>query len=271
MPELCLKVVTEPPRPLSEFRPDVPPAVVAIIERCLAKEPAGRYANASELAAALEPFAPPLMSRVAADRPRTTLIAAPTPGPSVDMARPTLPSAEPSPVASGPTPSAWGGAPGNSPGEHRRSRVAVPLVAALLIGVTVAAGVLLARRSAGVGAAASSSESTPMSPATPPPAALPAAGPAAAASQADIAPAASIAALAETSPSPSAQPPSAQPPSAQPPSAQGRTEPSFPKRETPPSPPRPVVLSGAAGGGASSRMAGTGRVGVPDDDIPALR
>src|SRR5580700_1115777 len=33
MPELCLKVVTEPPQPLGQLRPDVPQAMIDIVER----------------------------------------------------------------------------------------------------------------------------------------------------------------------------------------------------------------------------------------------
>ncbi len=57
MPELCLKVVTDPPQSLAGFRPDVPGQLVRVVERCLEKDPARRFANAAELALALEPFA----------------------------------------------------------------------------------------------------------------------------------------------------------------------------------------------------------------------
>jgi len=58
MPELCLKVVTEPPQSLLELRPELAPGLVAVIERCLQKDPASRYADAAALALALDPFAP---------------------------------------------------------------------------------------------------------------------------------------------------------------------------------------------------------------------
>jgi eukaryotic-like serine/threonine-protein kinase len=58
MPELCLKVVSEPPLSLAELRPGLPPGLVAVVDRCLQKDRNQRYANAAELALALEAFAP---------------------------------------------------------------------------------------------------------------------------------------------------------------------------------------------------------------------
>jgi serine/threonine-protein kinase len=53
-----VKVLTEPAPPLEEKRPELPRDLVAVIDRCLSKEPADRFADVGELAAALEPFAP---------------------------------------------------------------------------------------------------------------------------------------------------------------------------------------------------------------------
>lgn len=58
VPLLCVKVLTEPPPPLRERRPDVPDELWQVIARCLAKDREQRYANVAELAAALEAFAP---------------------------------------------------------------------------------------------------------------------------------------------------------------------------------------------------------------------
>lgn len=41
--------ITQPPRPPIEIRREIGPEVNRIVLRCLAKEPAGRYANAGEL------------------------------------------------------------------------------------------------------------------------------------------------------------------------------------------------------------------------------
>jgi len=58
MPELCLRVTTEPPLSLAKLRPDLPAALVHVVGACLEKDPAKRYANARDLALALTPFAP---------------------------------------------------------------------------------------------------------------------------------------------------------------------------------------------------------------------
>jgi serine/threonine-protein kinase len=59
LPELCLMVVSDPPRSLRDLRPDAPPELADVVERCLRKDPAERYANAADLAEALEPFVSP--------------------------------------------------------------------------------------------------------------------------------------------------------------------------------------------------------------------
>ncbi|HET7458715.1 MAG TPA: protein kinase [Gemmatimonadaceae bacterium] len=46
--------VSSPPPPLADARPDAPPALVAILMRCLEKRPADRYDSADALRAALE-------------------------------------------------------------------------------------------------------------------------------------------------------------------------------------------------------------------------
>ncbi len=48
--QLVQKIVTEPPRPLAELRPDLPPAMAAVIERAMAKRPEDRYGHGHEMA-----------------------------------------------------------------------------------------------------------------------------------------------------------------------------------------------------------------------------
>jgi serine/threonine protein kinase len=56
MPQLVLSVMQHAPRSLAAMRPDVPPELSAIVDRCLRKSPGERFANAGELEAALVPF-----------------------------------------------------------------------------------------------------------------------------------------------------------------------------------------------------------------------
>jgi len=61
VPSLLVKHMAEPPRPPSELRPDVPPAIESIILRLLEKDPACRFQSAEELStalAALDPAVP---------------------------------------------------------------------------------------------------------------------------------------------------------------------------------------------------------------------
>ncbi|HEY6463947.1 MAG TPA: serine/threonine-protein kinase, partial [Polyangiaceae bacterium] len=120
MPELCLKVVTEPPHSLLDLRPDAPPLMVEVIERCLAKDPAARYADAAELASALEPLAPP-ESRVTIERARLAMGATgrwPLPSSAGLTPMPGASGAAPGATAgarTAPTPAAWGSGKGESP------------------------------------------------------------------------------------------------------------------------------------------------------------
>jgi eukaryotic-like serine/threonine-protein kinase len=58
LPELVLRITTEPPPSLREIRPEIPVGLEAVIRRCLEKDRRRRYSNVAELALALLPFAP---------------------------------------------------------------------------------------------------------------------------------------------------------------------------------------------------------------------
>jgi uncharacterized RDD family membrane protein YckC len=54
--QVVANAVNQKPKPLSEFREDVPPGLDRVVARCLAKEPDGRYADYTALRNALLPF-----------------------------------------------------------------------------------------------------------------------------------------------------------------------------------------------------------------------
>ena len=57
LPEVCVRIATQPPPTLRSLRPNAPAALEPIIQRCLEKDRDRRFANVSELAVALMPFA----------------------------------------------------------------------------------------------------------------------------------------------------------------------------------------------------------------------
>ncbi len=56
LPELCTAILNKPPASLAKFRPNLPPEIAAVIERCLEKDPANRFQNVAELAQELSPL-----------------------------------------------------------------------------------------------------------------------------------------------------------------------------------------------------------------------
>jgi eukaryotic-like serine/threonine-protein kinase len=67
LPQVCARILAEPPDPLREVRAEVPPALEAVVMRCLEKDAQRRFQDVHALAQALAPFGQP-DARVAADR-----------------------------------------------------------------------------------------------------------------------------------------------------------------------------------------------------------
>ncbi len=100
--ELILKVTSEVPRPVRRLRPELPAAVAAVISRCLEKDRRNRFQSVTELAVALEPFAP--YSFVTSSRPVTSLVPS---GPNPPPARSALTADPPVIQASAATGAPW--------------------------------------------------------------------------------------------------------------------------------------------------------------------
>jgi serine/threonine protein kinase len=70
---LCAALLTEAPKPLETQQTGLPPALCAVVMRCLAKDPEERYASVAQLATALRPFGSPSaaasMTRISAFGP----------------------------------------------------------------------------------------------------------------------------------------------------------------------------------------------------------
>lgn len=82
LPELARAIAEETPPPLSVLRPDVDPALAAVIERAMARDPGWRFGSADEMRAALA-------GRIGAPvRPATRVMAAPLPPPSTMVVAP---------------------------------------------------------------------------------------------------------------------------------------------------------------------------------------
>ncbi len=268
MPELCLKVVTEPPMALSSLRPDVPSGIVGVIERCLVKDPTKRFANAAELATALEPFVAPA-SRVLAERARLAMGA----GSGINSLPRQFARAPSSPTLEG-------GASGSTPGTSApwgTDRVATPTPqpalkrsgasrVAIGVGVIVVAGVagllLVGRGPAGTAPARAEA---PVAVGSDPPrsaAALPAPAPV----ERPSAPleAATLA------------PPSLTTPSAQPSAAAVATPRITPRPQLNSGPQSSVAALGSGAPAARSKAAPVhaqppGKSASTDDDIPTIR
>jgi serine/threonine protein kinase len=65
--ELCAAILESPLASISNYRTDLPPGYVAVLERCLEKDPNRRFQNVAELAMAFMPFAPK-RARICAER-----------------------------------------------------------------------------------------------------------------------------------------------------------------------------------------------------------
>jgi len=135
MPELCLKVVSDPMPSLREIRPEIPEALELVVRTCLEKKPDNRYSDPAELSAALAPFAPET-ARETIERTRLVTTRMSTTGGSP---RKSLVSAK---ATSQPelrqTPVPWAGTQGEA---KKSEKGKIPIVAVVVAGIVAVAAV----------------------------------------------------------------------------------------------------------------------------------
>jgi serine/threonine protein kinase len=140
--ELVLKVLQEPPLPLSTLTPGATPDLARIVNRCLEKDPAHRFASVAELAAALAPFAPADSRELAVRIARISNPGGQPPGGRGVSSTPSTSGPPTHAVASGTAVTV-----GARTNPSRRGRKAWVAGGALLLAGVAGAGVAIARRS----------------------------------------------------------------------------------------------------------------------------
>ncbi|HEY8038325.1 MAG TPA: serine/threonine-protein kinase [Polyangiaceae bacterium] len=130
--ELCAMLLQDAHVSVGQLRPDVPPGLVAAVDRCLQKEPSARFQSIAELATALEEFGPPGAHEQAE---RVRAVAA---GHGGHRSQPELPVPSSRVAVTGGTSVSWGETQ-LAPLRRRRARLVPALVAAVgVLGVAVA-------------------------------------------------------------------------------------------------------------------------------------
>jgi eukaryotic-like serine/threonine-protein kinase len=134
MPELCLKVVSDPMPSLREIRPEIPAELEAIIRTCLEKSPDNRYSDPAELSAALAPFAPET-SRETIERTRLVTSRMSTTGGSP---RKNVTARATSQPELRQTPVPWSGTQSET---KKNEKAKIPLLAVVAVGIVAVAAV----------------------------------------------------------------------------------------------------------------------------------
>jgi serine/threonine-protein kinase len=131
LPELVLKIATEPPPPIRSVAPRTPPRLEAVIQRCLERDLARRFATIGELAFALADFGPP-RSRLSLERISGVLGAA---GMSQRSLEPARVYDSPTMLDAGNTAAAWGQTSNRSSGGRRLVLIAGAVLTLGALGV----------------------------------------------------------------------------------------------------------------------------------------
>jgi serine/threonine-protein kinase len=173
--QLISTVMFDPAPRVTVTRPDLPPGIDDVVLRCLEKEPAARFQNVGELAAALAPFAPPT-ARISVERITRMMRSSGVDLPAVAAPAHVVPISVPATHASG----SFGLRSTVESTPPRRSAVlGIGIAAAAIIAVAAVGVLLLLRRGApdaagGAAAISSPAATTSVAPsAAPVPSAIP--------------------------------------------------------------------------------------------------
>jgi serine/threonine-protein kinase len=177
MPELCARILAEPPPPLWQARQDLPPGLEEALLGALQKDPAYRYQNVAQFAAALAPFG---TAAAAASANRAARLLKVAPG-QLSQSDPNarMPSVPPARTQAS-TANAWTGSRSNAsttgtapPKSGTTAWIVGGVLGVLLLGGIGVAGVVALRHGAWSPAAAAPGAATvttpPAASATPPP------------------------------------------------------------------------------------------------------
>jgi len=139
LPELCAKILTDPPRPLSEKRTDAPAALSVAVMKCLEKSRDARYPTVAEMALALAPFGPK-RARVSVERISKVMSAAGLSSSKIDAEH----LATQRPPKAGGTMAAWGQTAPDGGRDRTVTLLATTIGGLLFVGA--AAGIFLWNR-----------------------------------------------------------------------------------------------------------------------------
>jgi eukaryotic-like serine/threonine-protein kinase len=165
IPELVLNIVNAPAPPLRAFRPDAPPALEAVVGRCLEKARERRYAHIAELAQALSAFAP---KRMAASVERITRVIQ-SAGLATGQSVPAPPLAPTPTAAPAGTVATWGQ---TAPGAGGKTKAVAGIFAAVALVVAFALVLVLRKGVPRPGAPSTAATTSTPAPAQPPPPAM---------------------------------------------------------------------------------------------------
>ena len=233
LPQVCARVMSEPPPPLHARAQGLPPALYDVVNRCLQKLPAARFQSIAELAYALEPIA---SGRARQSIERISRVLGVTQSSSPGLGQVPVAATTADPILNTGTQATWG----ETQPKPAARRSPAPLIGGALglLGIAAAAA-WFATRPPSVTAQL---EPAPSAAGSPQPVAAPPAPVAPPTATADSAP--SVAPSAEVSAAPKVSAPAAAPAGRKPPAPAAR--PAKPTAEPAAKPPAPVAAPAAA-------------------------